>query len=113
MFAFYYQLSHLGGTVSHVRIVLEVVAAAFALRAYRHYRTRSLRLLRDGFLCLAGTEVGLLLFSGLMFFVFPQLARFAWIYWANPIALIIFLVLSILSFHSVLTEHKASGTTDV
>jgi hypothetical protein len=103
----------LQGSVSDVRIVLEVVAAAFAVRAYRHHRTRSLRLLRDGFLCLAVTEVCLLLFTGLMGFAFPQLARLTWIYWANPIAVITFLVLSILSFYSVLCEQKASGTTDV
>lgn len=103
----------LGGTLFDIRLAFEVIAAAFAVRAYRHHPTRPLRLLRCGFLCLAVTHVALLVLTGLAAFAFPQLDRFRWIYYADPIAVITFLTLSILSFQSVLSERTANGATNV
>ncbi|MEY2536850.1 MAG: hypothetical protein QOG67_590 [Verrucomicrobiota bacterium] len=107
------QAAQFQAILSDIRILLEVVAGGFAVRAYRHNRTTWLGLLRAGFLCLAVTEVGLLFFAGLKMFVSPKLSRFDWIFWANPVAVIAFLVLSILSFDSLLKDRNANGTKDV
>ena len=96
--------------MSDVRLVLEVVAAAFAVRAYRHHPSRPLWLLRCGFVCLAVTHVATLLFSGLALFAFPQLSDYGWVYYADALSVSTFLVLSIFSFHYSLREVSASST---
>jgi hypothetical protein len=101
------------GILLDIRLVLEVVAAAFAIRAFRHNPIKPLRLLRNGFLCLAGTHIFVLIFSGLSSFAFPQLRQFRWVYYADPIGVIIFLGLCVLSFQSMLRERAVDGTQKV
>jgi len=94
----------LQATLADVRLGLEVIAAALAVRAYRRNPTRPLALFRAAFLCPAVTHFAILAFAGVTSFVFPQLQRFSWIYYANPLAVITFLALSILAFLTLLRE---------
>ena len=101
----------LEGTVSDVRLALEVIAAVFAVRVYREKPTKAFWLFRLGFLCLAVPHVGLLVFTGVAGFAFPEkLYQFRWIYWADPIAVMTFLILMSLSLRAVLHEPSSSGT---
>ena len=101
----------LEGAVHDIRLALEVIAAVFAVRAYRHNPTRATRLACYAFVCLAAPHVFLLLFTGTVGY-FPQtLYQLRWIYWLDPIAVFTFLVLMILSLRVVLRDPSSSGTS--
>ena len=92
----------LSGALLDIRLALEVIAAVFAVRLYRRHHTEPMRLLVYAFLSLAVPHIALFVFAGLTRLAFAQLARFNWIYYADPIAVIAFLVLATLSLRSAL-----------
>lgn len=109
------QAPHLsfGGILFDTRLILEVIVAVLAIRAYRHNPTKPLRLLRCGFLCLALTDVAMFAFGGLAGFAFPELRRIRWVYYVDPIALITCLALVLMAFQTIIRERSASSTTNV
>jgi len=100
----------LQGTVGDIRLALEVIAAVFAIRAYRHNPTQPLRLFRLGFLCLAAPHVFLLLFTGTVGYFPETFYQWRWVYWLDPIAVITFLILMSLALRATLHVPSARGT---
>jgi len=103
----------LGGTLFDIRLALEVIGAVFAVRLYRRCRTAPFRILAWAFLCLAVPQVALFAFTGVQGFLFPDDSRLFWIYWADPISVITFLALLVLSLRYFLREHGTSTTRGV
>ena len=101
------------GTIFDVRLALEVIAAIFAVRVYRLKRTTPFRLLQYALLFLAVPQVCLFIFTGAKELVLPALSRFAWIYWADPVSVLMFLALLSLSLRSFLYEPSGSGDSNV
>src|SRR5437867_3985833 len=96
----------LSGAIFDVRLALEVIGAILAFRVYRVKLTTPFRLLMWAFLCLTVPQVCLFVFTGLQGLAFPGLSRFAWIYWADPISVLIFLALLSFSLRSFLHERS-------
>ncbi len=100
----------LGELLSDLRLILEVIAAVFAMRVYRHQPSKPLWLLQCGFLILAVTHVATFSFSGVMLFVFRRIMAYHWLYYVDAFAVIVFLCFSILGLRFMQRDASASHT---
>jgi hypothetical protein len=92
------------GWLLYVRFVFEIVGLLLAIRIYRLRGSRAFALLVWAFSCLVVTQIGLVAFTAIHGYGHPQLSRFFWIYFGDPISLIVFFALTILSLIFFLRE---------
>jgi hypothetical protein len=101
------------GWLLDIRFLFEIIGLVLAIRIYRLRRNRSFALLTWAFCCLIVTQIGLFAFTAIQGYGHPQLSRFFWIYFADPISLIVFFVLIIFSLISFLRERSPTSTPRV
>jgi hypothetical protein len=101
------------GWLLDIRFLFEIIGLVLAIRIYRLRRNRSFALLAWAFCCLIVTQIGFFAFTAIQGYGHPQLSRFFWIYFGDPVSLIVFFVLIIFSLISFLRERGPTSTPGV
>jgi hypothetical protein len=101
------------GWLLDVRFIFEIVGLLLAIRIYRLRRSRAFALLVWAFSCLVVTQIGLFAFTAIHGYGHPQLSRFFWVYFGDPISLIVFFVLTMFSLISFFREPTPNSTPRV
>ena len=101
------------GWLLDVRFLFEIIGFVLAIRIYRLRRNRSSALLVWAFSFLVVIQIGLFAFKAIQGYGYPQLSRFFWIYFGDPISLIVFFVLIMFSLISFLRERGPTSTPRV
>jgi hypothetical protein len=94
------------GWLLDVRFLFEIVGLFLAIRIYRLRRSRPFALLVWAFSCLVVIQIVLFGFTAIHGYVQPRPSQFFWIYFGDPISLIVFFVLIIFSLISFLRERS-------
>jgi hypothetical protein len=103
----------LSGWLLVLRFWLEIAGLILATRVYKRHRSRSFALLVAAFWCVVITQAGIFIFTAIQGSGFPQdsrFSRFFWIYFGDPISMIVFFLLLMFSLIAFLRERGPNST---